>query len=92
MYFESNIESYKIKLSDCETGWEYFENSCYRAEHNSRLQWSAARQACSAEAADVVSINSQGENAFVIGVCQALVDLFSFVIFKNAFVYFCISP
>lgn len=48
----------------CETGWEFFDGSCYKVTATS-LSPTAARDACVNETADLVKITSEEENTFV---------------------------
>merc|ERR1712151_145910 len=56
--------------SECEDGWEHFEDSCYQklcALHN----FQEATEACAEVGALLVSIKSEEENEFVRMICGA---------------------
>ena len=48
----------------CPSGWKGFENHCYKF-FNALLSWWTARDFCNARNANLLSINSQRETAFI---------------------------
>ncbi|XP_076807104.1 uncharacterized protein LOC143450437 isoform X3 [Clavelina lepadiformis] len=49
----------------CDPGWRYFNDHCYYFEYDKELTWQDARQQCTNAGADLVSILTGEENAFV---------------------------
>ncbi|XP_068571441.1 C-type lectin domain family 4 member E-like [Cebidichthys violaceus] len=56
----------QVKNMPCKTGWRKFSGSCYIVS-TEKKNWTASRDACNAEGADLVVINSRAEQVFVNG-------------------------
>ncbi|XP_076027222.1 uncharacterized protein LOC143016667 [Genypterus blacodes] len=54
----------KIKVLECPSGWEKFQSSCYYIS-KSQKNWTESRQECLLSGANLVIINSRGEQAFL---------------------------
>jgi hypothetical protein len=54
--------------SECKLGWTAYNDKCYK-KGGSSDQWGAARTACEAEGAFLVTINADAENAWVHNLC-----------------------
>ncbi|XP_061582108.1 CD209 antigen-like protein E [Cololabis saira] len=54
----------KVQRMVCQTQWRKFETSCYFVSTETK-NWTESRQACIAEGADLVVINSHDEQVFV---------------------------
>ncbi|XP_054454006.1 C-type lectin domain family 4 member M-like [Anoplopoma fimbria] len=56
----------QVRSMPCQTGWRKFGDSCYIVS-TEKKNWTAGRDACNAEGAELVVINSRDEQAFVNG-------------------------
>ncbi|XP_076027221.1 uncharacterized protein LOC143016666, partial [Genypterus blacodes] len=54
----------QIKVLECPSGWEKFQSSCYYIS-KSQKNWTESRQECLLSGANLVIINSRGEQAFL---------------------------
>ncbi|KAM6952105.1 CD209 antigen-like protein D [Lycodopsis pacificus] len=54
----------QVRNMPCKTGWRQFSDNCYILS-SVKKNWTASRDACNAEGADLVVINSRAEQAFV---------------------------
>ncbi|XP_076027251.1 uncharacterized protein LOC143016684 [Genypterus blacodes] len=55
----------QIKVLGCPSGWEKFQSSCYYVS-KSQKNWKESRQECLLSGANLVIINSRGEQAFLM--------------------------
>ncbi|TDH07346.1 hypothetical protein EPR50_G00105060 [Perca flavescens] len=60
----------QIRSMPCQTGWRKFGDSCYIVS-TVKTNWTSSREACFAVGADLVVINSRGEQAFVNGLLES---------------------
>ncbi|XP_073343240.1 C-type lectin domain family 4 member E-like isoform X2 [Pagrus major] len=54
----------KIKSMQCQTGWHKLDTSCFFVS-TEKKNWTSSRKDCIAKGADLVVIDSSGEQAFV---------------------------
>ncbi|XP_049898411.1 CD209 antigen-like [Epinephelus moara] len=57
----------QVRSLPCQTGWTKFGDNCYIVS-TEKKNWTASRDACSAVGADLVTIKSSEEQAFVNGI------------------------
>ncbi|KAL7395224.1 hypothetical protein ABVT39_012467 [Epinephelus coioides] len=60
----------KVTAKPCQAGWRRFDISCYFVSTLTR-NWTLSRNACLAEGADLVVVDSREEQEFVNGLLQA---------------------
>ncbi|CAG5867752.1 unnamed protein product [Menidia menidia] len=61
-----HINSNPAPQCDLANGWLSYGSSCYKTKSETRKSWSAARRDCIREGADLVSVTSEEEHAFVM--------------------------
>uniref|UniRef100_A0A3P8RNM4 C-type lectin domain-containing protein n=1 Tax=Amphiprion percula TaxID=161767 RepID=A0A3P8RNM4_AMPPE len=69
---QKKVDKMTAKVNDmlCQENWTKFETSCYFVS-TVKKNWTESRQACIAEGADLVVIDSRKEQAFVNGILDA---------------------
>ncbi|XP_070769825.1 C-type lectin domain family 4 member M-like [Enoplosus armatus] len=60
----------KVRGRPCPTGWKRFDISCYFVS-NMKKNWTLGRQDCIAKGADLVTIDSRDEQAFLNGLLES---------------------